>query len=248
MTAQTGLHNLPVEMRGTVAAPDGYLLVRADLGQVEPRVLAAVAGDGALAAAARADDLYLPVADRLGCSRDVAKVAVLAAMYGQTSGVAGQALNGMKSSYATAIRYLDDADAAGRHGRDVRTYGGRLVRAGRVPPLTAAAGEAAQVAHRSAVAARGRYLRNAVVQGAAAELFKAWAATVRAELLDSGTGSIVLCLHDELLVQVRADDAQRVAAALVPALERTATRWFRGAPVRFVADVLVVPRWSDAKG
>lgn len=249
MTAQTGLHNLPAEMRVAVVAEPGQLLVRADLGQVEPRVLAAVSGDAALAAAARDDDLYQPVADRIGCTRAVAKVAVLAAMYGQTSGAAGQALEGMKRAYPAALAFLTAADEAGRSGRDIRTYGGRLVTAGRADPPPRDASDAAQAAHRSAVAARGRYLRNAVVQGAAAELFKAWAATVRAELLGRGTGAIVLCLHDELLLQVCADDADAVASALEPALQRTAARWFRAAaPVRFVADVSVVPRWSDAKG
>jgi len=249
MTAQLGLHNLPAEMRVAVAAEPGHLLVRADLGQVEPRVLAAVSGDRALAAAALEDDLYLPVAARIGCTRDVAKVAVLAAMYGQTSGAAGQALAGMQASYPVAISYLDAADTAGRSGRDIRTYGGRLVSAGRVTPPVQGASDAAEAAHRSAVAGRGRYLRNAAVQGAAAELFKAWAATVRSELRESGAGAVVLCLHDELLLHVRTGRAQLVADSLRPALERTAARWFRSAPpVRFVVSVAVVPRWSDAKG
>ena len=49
--------------------------------------------------------------------------------------------------------------------------------------------------------ARGRYARNAIIQGSAAELFKAWAATVRHAVRPLG-GQIVLCLHDELLVHV----------------------------------------------
>jgi DNA polymerase I len=32
--------------------------------------------------------MYAPVAERLGVSRDIAKVAVLGAMYGQTTGTA----------------------------------------------------------------------------------------------------------------------------------------------------------------
>ena len=39
----------------------GHVFVRADLGQIEPRVLAVVSGDRAFAAATRADDLYAPV-------------------------------------------------------------------------------------------------------------------------------------------------------------------------------------------
>ena len=66
MTADTGLHNLPAALRPGVAAHVGQVLVRADLGQIEPRVLAVVSGDRTFAEATRADDLYAPVAARLG--------------------------------------------------------------------------------------------------------------------------------------------------------------------------------------
>ena len=97
-----------------------------------------------------------------------------------------------------------------------------------------------------AAAARGRFARNAVVQGAAAELFKMWAVSVRAGLPPGS--EVVLCLHDELLVQVPEADASDVVAALHSVLGRTAARWANGSGVRFVADVAVVGRWSDAKG
>lgn len=224
MTAQAGLHNLPAELRPAVVAEPGQVLVRADLGQVEPRVLAAVSGDRGLAEAARADDMYTPVAEQLRCDRPTAKVAVLAAMYGQTSGAAGRALASMEHTYPAALAYLRQAEECGRSGVDVRTYGGRLVQVG--------------------LGGNGRYARNAVVQGAAAELFKAWAASVRNGLAQ---GRVVLCLHDELLLQVPVPQAQAARALLHQALRETAFRWAAGSGVRFVADVAVVARWSDAK-
>ncbi len=241
MTAQAGLHNLPVVMRSIVSAGDGFRFVRADLGQIEPRVLAAVSGDRALAQASQSDDLYLPVAKRLGVERDIAKVAVLAAMYGQTSGVAGQALRGMESSYPVAMDYLQNADRNGRAGRDVTTYGGRLIR------MWADRGEATEEQIRANSAARGRYARNAMVQGAAAELFKVWAVLVRGEL-GSLDGEIVLCLHDELLVRIGQDRAEQCAAMLDRCLDRAAALWAPGTAVRFVADIGVVERWNEAKG
>ena len=60
MTADNGLHNLPAALRPGVAAHLGQVLVRADLGQIEPRVLAVVSGDRTFAEATRADDLYAP--------------------------------------------------------------------------------------------------------------------------------------------------------------------------------------------
>jgi DNA polymerase-1 len=253
MTASAGLHNLPAPLRPAIVAEPGHVFVRADLGQVEPRVLAAVSGDPDLAAAAREDDLYTPVAERLRCDRPTAKVAVLAAMYGQTSGAAGQTLKQMERAYPTAIRFLRTAEQHGREGRDLRTWGGRLVRLGR----PADADPTANGAGGPATAAAGRFARNAAVQGAAAELFKVWAATVRTGLLGGRgaaaaaqrepSGRIVLCLHDELLLQVPEGAADRVVALLHTALEQAVGHWASGAGVRFVADVSVVRRWSDAK-
>jgi DNA polymerase-1 len=225
MTASAGLHSFPAELRPAVAAEPGHLLVRADLGQVEPRVLAAVSGDRAFAAAAAEDDLYTPVAARLGCDRPTAKVAVLAAMYGQTTGPAGEALKQMEASYPVALAFLRAAEECGRVGEDVRTHGGRLVRVGE--------------------GGVGRYARNAVVQGAAAELFKAWAAAVRNALPE---GRMVLCLHDELLLHVPAGLADRAVEVVHGCLAGTSGHWASGSGVRFVADVAVVQTWAEAKG
>jgi DNA polymerase-1 len=245
MTAQAGLHNLPAELRPAIAARPGHVLVRADLGQVEPRVLAAVSGDAALSAATVDDDLYLPVARRLGVERAVAKVAVLAAMYGQTSGTAGQALEGLERAYPVAMRFLRAAYERGRSGAAVRTFGGRLVRMYPIPDSLD------ERDARAATNGRGRFARNAVVQGAAAELFKAWAVTVRAACRPVDA-HIVLCLHDELLVHAPEGAAEEVARVLHATLADVGSRWAARAggatAVRFVADVAVVRRWSEAKG
>ncbi|MGH3248744.1 MAG: DNA polymerase, partial [Trebonia sp.] len=103
MTASSGLHNMPAVLRRAVLAEKGHLLVRADLGQIEPRVLATVSGDAALAAATAADDMYLPVAAELGVDRPTAKVAMIAAMYGQTTGHGGNAGRRMRSAYPVAM-------------------------------------------------------------------------------------------------------------------------------------------------
>jgi DNA polymerase-1 len=99
---------------------------------------------------------------------------------------------------------------------------------------------------RSYDAARGRFARNAVIQGSAAELFKAWAATVRATTRDLGA-QIVLCLHDELLVHVPEEHAEQTRERLVRALDDSARRWTGSEQVRFVADASVIRRWSEAK-
>jgi DNA polymerase-1 len=241
MTASAGLHNLPAEMRPAVAAEDGHVFVRADLGQIEPRVWAAVSGDPALVAATADDDLYQPVATRLGVERDVAKVAVLGAMYGATTGTSAHALHALERAYPTAMGVLERAAAAGRAGEDIFTVGGRRVRMWVDDRIEGDIDRARNVA-----AGRGRYARNALIQGAAAELFKAWAVTVRARTAGLGA-QIVLCLHDELLVHVPEPNGEAVAAVLLDTLGEAAGRWSPERDVRFVADVRIVARWSDAK-
>jgi DNA polymerase I len=235
MTASEGLHNMPAVMRRAVVADDGHVFVRADLGQIEPRVLAAVSGDRALALAARADDLYAPVAAQLGVDRPTAKVAVLGAMYGQTTGFGAQALRRLNAAYPVAMAYLEEADRAGRAGRDLRTYGGRLIVLASAEPRSA-----------SRAAAYGRYARNAMIQGAAAELFKMWAVTVRARCahLDA---RIVLCLHDELLVHCPREHGETVSRIVEDGLREAAQRWAPGSGVRFISDTTIVRSWSDAK-
>ena len=235
MTASAGLHNMPAAMRRAVVAGDGHVFVRADLGQIEPRVLAAVSGDQALVLAARADDLYAPVAAQLGLDRPTAKVAVLGAMYGQTTGHGAQALRRLNAAYPVAMAYLDEADRAGRAGRDLRTYGGRLIVLAPTEPRSA-----------SRAAAYGRYARNAMIQGAAAELFKMWAVTVRARCAHLGA-RIVLCLHDELLVHCAGEHGQSVAQIVEDCLQEAAQRWAPGPGVRFISDTTIVRSWSDAK-
>ena len=235
MTASAGLHNMPAAMRRAVVAADGHVFVRADLGQIEPRVLAAVSGDQALVLATQAEDLYAPVAAQLGLDRPTAKVAVLGAMYGQTTGHGAQALRRLNAAYPVAMAYLDAADRAGRAGRDLRTYGGRLIVLTPSEPRSAAR-----------AAAYGRYARNAMIQGAAAELFKMWAVTVRARC-GRLAARIVLCLHDELLVHCPREQGETVSRIVEDSLDEAARRWAPKSGVRFISDTTVVRRWSDAK-
>jgi DNA polymerase-1 len=161
-------------------------------------------------------------------------------MYGATTGTSAQALRGLERAYPTAMAVLERAAAAGRAGEDVYTIGGRRVRMWVDESVEGDIERARRVA-----AARGRFARNALIQGAAAEFFKVWAVTVRARLA-SIPAEIVLCLHDELLLQCREEVASDAAALVERALSEASVRWSPQRDVRFVADVSVVRRWSEA--
>ena len=159
-------------------------------------------------------------------------------MYGQTTGHGAHALRRLNAAYPQAMAYLDAADRAGRAGRDLRTYGGRLI------VLAPSPGQGPRSSSRAA--AYGRYARNAMVQGAAAELFKMWAVTVRARCGHLGA-RIVLCLHDELLVHCPREHAETVSRLVDECLREAAQRWAPDCGVRFIAVTTIVRSWSDAK-
>ena len=96
----------------------GHRLVVADAAQLEPRVLAAISRDTALQAVSADADLYTALADDgFGGDRAHAKLAMLGAMYGATSGEAGRLLGTLRRRYPAAMQCVQDAAHRGRTGR-----------------------------------------------------------------------------------------------------------------------------------
>ncbi len=114
-----GALQLPTAVRRAVVADPGRRFVVADAGQLEPRVLAAISADRGLAEAARAEDLYTELGDVFGGHRAKAKLGLLGAMYGQTSGEVGPLLVTLRRRFPRAIALVDEAAKAGIEGRVV---------------------------------------------------------------------------------------------------------------------------------
>jgi len=177
-----GALQIPRVLRRAVVADPGHVLVVADAAQLEPRVLAALAEDRALAAAAATGDLYEALAGAFGGDRGQAKVALLSAMYGGAGGEAGQLLAVLRRRFPLAAQYVEAAARAGEEGRVVRSRLGRTC----PPPsdawrgLTAVADDpdAEEAQAGRSLRARGRFTRNFVVQASAAD----WAIVLLAGL------------------------------------------------------------------
>ena len=177
-----GALQIPRVLRRAVVADPGHVLVVADAAQLEPRVLAALAGDRALAAAAGTGDLYEALAGAFGGDRGKAKVALLSAMYGGAGGEAGQLLAVLRRRFPLAAQYVEAAARAGEEGRVVRSRLGRTC----PPPSDAWRGltavpddpDAEEAQAGRSLRARGRFTRNFVVQASAAD----WAIVLLAGL------------------------------------------------------------------
>ena len=174
-----------MQVRPAAVADDGWAFVVADVAQLEPRVLAGMSGDRALARSARGADLYQGmVDDGAVASRNDAKLGLLGAMYGATSGESGRMVAGLTRRYPDAFGLVEEAARAGERGEVVRTLLGRgspgaWATRGTATPTTRRPTPTARPGYRRAY---GRFTRNFVVQGTGAEWALCWIADLRNRL------------------------------------------------------------------
>ncbi len=274
-----GALQIPRQLRPALCADPGWLLVSADVSQLEPRVLAAMSGDRAMAAAGHGKDLYAGIVESGAVpSRQDAKIAVLGAMYGSTTGDAGRLVPRLRRAFPKAMRLVDQAAAVGEQGGQVTTW------LGRSSPLPAedwlalqSAASLPEASRRDEELARrtarefGRFTRNFVVQGTAAEWALAWLAELRIRLSafeavpesnEPGSGfgradsvrapasgpvfssrpHLAFFLHDEVIVHTPAAHAEAVARAIEESAARAGALLFGEAPVDFRLDVRISER------
>ncbi|SDH92986.1 DNA polymerase-1 [Agrococcus jejuensis] len=239
-TAGGGAMQIAKQVRGAVVADPGWRLVVADAAQLEPRVLAAMARDEALAEAAVGDLYEGLVDDGVVESRPKAKVAMLGALYGGTSGDSGRLVPALRRAYPRAMRVVDDAATTGERGGVVRTWLGRT--SAPMPPARSG------IADRDAVSrerAWGRFTRNFVVQGSAAEWALCWMALLRRSLR-AGGGELVYFLHDEVIVHAPAERAEAVADEIRAAAAGAGRMLFGSFPITFPVDARIVGDYGAA--
>jgi DNA polymerase-1 len=238
---------LPKVLRTAVRAEPGWTFVAADAAQLEPRVLAALSEDARLAEVAGDSDLYASLArDSFADDRGRAKIAMLSAMYGGTSGAAGPLLAVLRRRFPDAVGYVENAARAGEAGHMVRS------RLGRTSPVPGAARQAllARDSERSRQVARewGRFTRNFVVQASAADWTAVLLATLRGRLaVTAPTAELVFFQHDEVLVHCRQADADVVVAEVGSAATVATSLVFGQTAVRFPLHAKAVDCYADAK-
>jgi len=269
-TSGGGALQLPKNVRAAVTADPGWRLVVADAAQLEPRVLAGMSHDSAMAAAARGRDLYGGIVDAgVVGTRAEAKVAMLGAMYGATTGESGRLVPRLARAYPGAMALVDAAAREGERGRPVTTLLGRSsprpgaawheVQSRASQPDATAADERRA---RSTARDWGRFTRNFVVQGSAAEWALCWMAGLRTRLAAIGEAApaaraapasgpafsrvphLVYFLHDELIVHTPEEHADAVAAAVLETARAAGELLFGDFPVDFPLDLSIVDTYA----
>ncbi len=257
-----GALQIPKLLRRAVVADPGWVLVVADAAQLEPRVLAALAGDQAFAEAAAGGDLYTSLASAFGGDRAAAKIALLSAMYGGSGGEAGQLLAVLRRRFPRASAFVEAAARAGEDGRTVRSALGRTC-----PPPSAAwrsvatdtgdpdsDGDPRASRASRASRARGRFTRNFVVQASAADWALVLLASLRGRLAELNPGGplaagphLVFFQHDEVIVHCQEQAAEQVVAAISEAAAEAGRLLFGPTRVSFPMMAAVVASYADAK-
>jgi DNA polymerase-1 len=238
--AQTGrlsstdpnLQNIPIRtpegrrIRQAFIAPPGQLLLAADYSQVELRIMAHLSGDASLIAAFEADrDIHqATAAEVFGTAleavtpdqRRSAKAINFGLIYGMSAfGLARQLGIGRTEAqqyvdlyferYPGVKAYMDRTRERAREDGFVETVFGRRLH---LPDIRSRNRALQQYAERSAI--------NAPMQGTAADLIKLAMVEVDRWCADEGRGDarLIMQVHDELVLEVRADAVERVTEAV----------------------------------
>jgi DNA polymerase I-like protein with 3'-5' exonuclease and polymerase domains len=237
------------EFRQCVEAPDGYLLVDADFGQMELRLAAAVAQDERMTKAFQdGEDLHTVTAEAIGCSRQIAKSANFGLLYG--SGAKGL------RNYAAASGITMTVDEA----KTIReqwlgTYQGiRTWQQGNADDARDTEGDKfAEV--RIPLSGMRRFLPgdmnrltvrcNTPIQGAGAAILKCALGNLWPLLEAAGELEvrIAACVHDEILLLVKEEKAKHWADQLKRVMESAEAKWLGDIPP--LAEPSVGKRWSE---
>jgi DNA polymerase I len=258
-SSDPNLQNIPIRtelgrrIRRAFIADPGHLLISADYSQIELRVLAHLSGDETLIDAFRSGtDIHDRTALKVfgpdsGLDkhelRRRAKIVNYALLYGKTAFTLAKDINVTKEAAQEFIEayfagfprvraFIDHTLETARRTCVVRTMFGRRRL---VPELNSRNGQIRSAAERVTV--------NMPIQGTAADILKRAMIDLHRELPARRLNArMILTVHDELLLECPASEAQEAAQVVRDRMEQAADL---GVPL--TVDVGIGENWRDAK-
>jgi DNA polymerase-1 len=257
-SADPNLQNIPIRrlqgrrIRQAFIAPPGCVLMAADYSQIELRIMAHLSGDeGLLAAFAEDRDVHqataaevfgVPLDSVSADQRRTAKTINFGLIYGMSPfglarqlgidrGSAQRYVERYFARYPGVKRFMDETRVSARETGFVETvYGRRLY----LPDIRSGNSAQRQYAERSAI--------NAPMQGTAADIIKRAMIAVDSWCQrEDAPACLIMQVHDELVLEVREDSAESVAAAI---RERMTAAGELRVPLR--VDIGVGANWDEA--
>ena len=237
------------QFRGCVEAPEGYLLVDADFGQMELRLAAALAKDKRMTKAfLDGEDPHTVTAEALGCERQIAKSANFGLLYGAGANglrnYAGGSGITMTMERATEIRdgWLDTYSGIATWQKQ------NQVEANKTAGLKTAAVRIPRSGMRRFLLDnmnRSTVRCNTPVQGAGAAILKHALGKLWPLVHEAGEDEIRIAaaVHDEILLLAREDKAEHWAAVLKQVMEASEAKWLGDIPA--LAEVSIGKTWME---
>ncbi len=239
-SSDPNLQNIPIRtaegrrIRQAFIAPKGYCLIAADYSQIELRIMAHLSGDpGLLSAFSEDRDIHQATAaevfgvDLDAVSKDQrrsAKAINFGLIYGMSAfglarqlsigrGEAQDYVNLYFERYPGVKAYMDNTRQLAKEQGYVETVFGRRLY---LPEINSRNGQLRQYAERSAI--------NAPMQGTAADIIKLAMIGVDSWLQSATVDArLIMQVHDELVVEVRDEEAAAVQEELVRRMSQAAS-------------------------
>ena len=255
---EPNLQNIPIRsiegrrIREAFIAPPGSVIVSADYSQIELRIMAHLSEDvNMLRAFAEGEDIHRATAAEIfGIAptqvdteqRRYAKVINFGLIYGMSAyglasnlgidnGAAKSYIEKYFSRFSGVKQFMDQTRLQAKaHGYVETVFGRRLW----LPEINSPNGPRRQGAERAAI--------NAPMQGTAADLIKLSMVAVQDWLEESKMASkMIMQVHDELVLEVPADELELVRVKLPALMAQVATL-----KVPLIAEVGVGKNWDEA--
>jgi DNA polymerase-1 len=255
---EPNLQNIPIrtelgrKIRRAFVAPEGQLLVSADYSQIELRVMAHLSGDPVLTRAfvedrdvhaqTAAEVFDIPLEDVGARERRVAKAVNYGLIYGQGDFGLGRALGIPRSEarhyieryferFSKVREFMEEIVAKARRAQAAYTILGRRRP---IPELGSKNFRLRSAAERIA--------QNTPMQGSAADIMKLAMLKVEGLLQrESLAARMLLTVHDELIFEVAADQAEALGEAVRGEMEAA---FELRVPLK--VDVGIASNWADA--
>ena len=237
------------EFRQCVEAPDGWVLVDSDFGQMELRLAAAIAKDERMIKAFQdGEDLHSVTAEAIGCSRQIAKSANFGLLYGSGA-------KGLRNYAGASGIVMSVEEAAEIRNQWLDTYQGIKAWQAQNAQLAESSKGNKWADVRVPLSDMRRYLPgdmnrltvrcNTPIQGAGAAILKCALGNLWPLLQEAGEDEVKLaaCVHDEILLLVREPKANEWAARLKQVMESAEAMWLGDVPP--LAEPQVGKRWSE---
>lgn len=233
---EPNLQNIPIRdrfgrgIRKAFVAADGCRFIGADYSQIELRILAALSGDEALIESFRkGEDIHRRTASRVfgipfdevtPLDRSRAKAINFGIIYGMSAfglsedlhipvGEADRYIHDYFEKHPKVKEYLDGLIEEGKEKLEVRTLMGRIRQ---IPEFRSSRYNERQLAQRLAM--------NTPIQGSAADIMKLAMIRVGKALEEQGLHSkLILQIHDELIIEAREKEAEKVREILREGME-----------------------------